>query len=174
MYWVLEPNKWGAMLVFTSLVTKTFTIYLLEKTMKTANAKVNNGGNINNELADQKATLIKTLSTLFAAQGAHLEAVSALLEVRRDGKFVSNYHADCMLINSDGKTYYFTFGYDRAKEAEHPFFIRIFDTWFQNNAFVARSHSLYAPLSEVMNLQGEFAARGITVNVKEVETAVAA
>lgn len=161
------------MLVSTSLLTQTFTIYLLEKTMKTLNAKVNNISN-NNELTAQKAALIKTLSTLFAAQGAHLEAVSALLEVRRDGKFVSNYHADCMLINSDGKTYYFTFGYDRAKEAEHPFFIRIFDTWFQNNAFVARNHSLYAPLSEVMNLQGEFAARGITVMVKEVDEQIAA
>lgn len=163
----------GARLVYTSLITNTFTIYLLENTMKTLNAKASNIGK-NNELKAKKAALIGTLSSLFAAQGAHLEAVSALLEVRQDGRFVSNYHADCMLISGDGKIYYFTFGYDRAKTAEHPFFIRIFDTWFQDNAFVARNHSLYAPLSEVMNVQGEFAAKGITVKVKEVDTAIAA
>lgn len=162
------------MLVKTGSVSNAFTIYLLDKTMKTLRAKVNKNVFNNHELNAKKAALINTLSKLFASQGAHLEAVSALLEVRRDGKFVSNYHADCMLISGDGKTYYFTFGYDRTKQAEHPFFIRLFDSWFRDNAFVAKNHSLYAPLSEVMNVQGEFAAKGISVQVKAVETAIAA
>ncbi len=128
----------------------------------------------NRQLAAQKAAIIARLHTLFAQGGAHVEPLSALLEVKLGGKRVGHHHVDCALITSDQKTYYFCFGYNRVKEAEHPFFILLKDNWFDGTKLIAQDGWFYQSLSEVMNIQGGFLGQGITVAISNVQVDKAA
>jgi hypothetical protein len=128
----------------------------------------------NRQIAAQKAALIARLCTLFAQGGAHVEPLSALLEVKRAGKRFGHHHVDCALTTSDQKTYYFCFGYNRVKQAEHPFFILLKDNWFDGAKLIAQDGWFYESLSEVMNIQGGFLGQGITVAISNVQVDQAA
>ena len=126
------------------------------------------------ELAAKKAALIARLTQLFGQVGAQLEPMSANIELNQGRTRIGIFHADCTLVTSEGRCYYFCFGYDRAKEMEHPFFIRLVDSWFKGNELVAPDRWLYTSLSEVMNVQGAFIGKGITARVKDLQLAKAA
>ncbi len=87
---------------------------------------------------------------------------------------VGHHHVDCALITSDQKTYYFCFGYNRVKEAEHPFFILLKDNWFDGTKLIAQDGWFYQSLSEVMNIQGGFLGQGITVAISNIQVDQAA
>lgn len=126
------------------------------------------------ELIARKQAIMAKLGQLFAKGGAHLEPLSALVELRKNGKLIGKHHIDCGLITSDGKTYHFCFGYDRAKEAEHPFFIRLMDNWFEGSRVVAKDDWFYAALASAMNIQGTFRDQEISVSISKVELSQAA
>ena len=125
----------------------------------------------NNQINAQKQALIKTLGTLFAQAGWHLETVDALASVGTAQKRISRHHVDCILVTDQGKTYYFCFGYSKTKNAENPFFIRLLDSWFDGTKLVAKSNWLLPPITEAMKVQNDFLCEGITVRFEELRQA---
>lgn len=129
-----------------------------------------NGG-IDQELVARKRVLIDRLAVLFASVDAHLEPISALAELNGNGKGGERHHVDCQLILASGETYYFTFGYKQVRDGEHPFFIRILESWFDGTKLIAREQWLHTALLQVMNLQGDLRRSGnFRVKLNHVET----
>lgn len=132
----------------------------------------------NQEFPAKKEAVLTKLKALFAKADADLAVVSATVKLSRRidevVKVVGVYQIDCMVSTTDGKTYYFAFGYDRHQEVENPFFIWLNDSWFDGTELTAREQALYLTLSQTMGHQGRFADQGISLKVSSFQAESAA
>ncbi|MDQ5935468.1 MAG: hypothetical protein QG574_2774 [Cyanobacteriota bacterium erpe_2018_sw_21hr_WHONDRS-SW48-000092_B_bin.40] len=132
----------------------------------------------NQEFPAKKEAVLTKLKALFAKADADLAVVSATVKLSRRidevVKVVGAYQVDCMVSTADGKSYYFTFGYDRRQEVENPFFIWLNDSWFDGTELIAQERALYLALSQAMGHQGRFDDQGIGLKVSQLQPGLAA